>query len=815
MTKTAKKPGKPKEKRKYVRKPKVYPPEALELPPGGELGLSEDELLAELCRESFFEFVKAFWPTIIAEKPVWNWHIEFLCGELQEVAERVFAGLPRKHDLVVNVSPGTTKSTLISVMLPAWIWTRMPSARIISATYAYTLATDFSRKSKDVITSELYRRLFPDVKIRDDQKAKNNYVNTHGGERFATGVAGVILGKHAHFIIVDDPITPTQSCSDLELANANRWMEETLPSRMVDKALTPTILVMQRLHENDPTGSRLEKADRSPVRHVCLPAELTEDVKPEGCRARYVDGLFDPVRLSHETLSGIEARQGEFVLCSQYLQKPIPRGTAMFLTDKIRVEQPPPKFRRLVRAWDKACLIAGTLVRTSAGHVPIEDVRAGDTVLTRKGYRKVKWAGVTKQVFDLVKVTLADGRVLEGTADHRVRTENRGWVTLGRLVGSCYSLKQLPTEDGTWASSALGSGRLRSFGLTGLITRRTLANTTTSLGVKTPAQAGGGTTLCTEPSTASTKVKYLPDMTCITLTGTRKTTTRATSKSSPGRTTAGTTTLSPNGTRRKKPSVFARPITRKSSPLWPLKNRSRRSAKAARGNFLPGILTPNVLSGAAGGVDIKRVRKPDRLINEGGCLVQVRTVEWRKATAPVPVYDLEVDGKHEFFANGVLAHNCTSQGGAFTVGTKMGEDFNGRLWVLDVVRVQVDTGRREALILATARADGKKVRVGIEEEPGSGGKHSALVTVKNLAGFSVVTFKVGRSDGDKETRAYALSSQVNVGNVSMAPADWNKAFVHELRFFPRSKYKDQVDSSSLAANMLSGKRVKIGALSKS
>lgn len=469
--------------------------------------LTEVQVTASLCRKSFYDFVKEFWPIIIREKPVWNWHIKFLCDELQTVAERVFRGLPKAYDLIINISPGSTKSTIATVMFPAWCWTRMASAKIITASFSHDLASDLSRKARDIIKSDKYKACFPGVQIREDQDSKGFYVNTRGGERYAFGVGGAVTGRHGHFIIVDDPLDPNRAVSELELRTANRWMEETLPSRKVDKTVTPTILIMQRLHENDPTGARLEKAKKIPVKHVCLPAELTDNVKPESCRDFYVNGLMDPVRLSWEALAEAEA-QGDYPYASQYLQTPIPRGGAMFDVSKIRIENPPPMtIVREVRFWDKA----GT---QGAGH--------------------------------------------------------------------------------------------------------------------------------------------------------------------------------------------------------------------------------------------------------------------------------------------------------YTCGVRMGVDVYGRYWVMSVVRGRWDSHLREHTMRMTAISDTRKVRIGVEQEPGSGGKESAQGTVRNLAGFLVQAVKLGKSDGDKEARADPFSYQVNSGNVFLVPGPWNTEYLAELSFFPMSKHKDQVDASSGAFNLLAGKRRVLG-----
>jgi len=105
--------------------------------------------------------------------------------------------------------------------------------------------------------------------------------------------------------------------------------------------------------------------------------------------------------------------------------------------------------------------------------------------------------------------------------------------------------------------------------------------------------------------------------------------------------------------------------------------------------------------------------------------------------------------------------------------------------------------------------DGKTVEIGLEQEPGSGGKESAESTVRNLRGWRV---RVDRPTGDKSLRADPFSVQVNNGNVSMVRGDWNEDYIEELRYFPFSKYKDQVDASSGAFNILAGRNIRAGAL---
>lgn len=335
-------------------------------PPGEksplDLRVTEDGLLASIVRESFFEFVKEFWDVIIEERPVWNWHIEYLCGELQQVAERVFRGEPKEYDLIINISPGSSKSTIVSQMFPAWCWTRFPQARFLCGSYAYPIALKDSLKSRDIVQSERYAGAFPGIRLREDENTKGLFTNTKKGFRYSCGVGGAITGYHGHFLIVDDPINPEEAFSDADLKRANRWMTNTLPSRKVDSKISVTILIMQRLHQADPSGDWLERAKGTGVRHICLPGELqrNEDgealhLSPPELEERYTDDLFDPVRAPRSVLDEQLKNMGAYGYAGQILQHPVPVGGGTFQIEKLVLrDEAPRKLVRRVRSWDKA-----------------------------------------------------------------------------------------------------------------------------------------------------------------------------------------------------------------------------------------------------------------------------------------------------------------------------------------------------------------------------------------------------------------------------------------------------------------------------
>lgn len=86
-----------------------------------------------------------------------------------------------------------------------------------------------------------------------------------------------------------------------------------------------------------------------------------------------------------------------------------------------------------VKENDHACLIGSTRVATALGDVTIDRVRPGDRVLTRNGYRRVVACGMTAPNAVVHTVMLSDGATLTGTGDHLVYVQGRGFVRLDTL----------------------------------------------------------------------------------------------------------------------------------------------------------------------------------------------------------------------------------------------------------------------------------------------------------------------------------------------------------------------------------------------
>lgn len=316
------------------------------------------QIRAEKCRRSFSYFVQTIWHTIIPEKMVWNWHMDYICDTLQETVKRVAARKPKKHNIVINVPPGTSKSTIVSEALPIWAWVKDPSIRSICSSYAHPLALDLALRSRDILLSDTFREMFPEIELREDQREKSHFQNTSRGERFTTSTGGSVTGMHGHLLIMDDPINPNDADSwTKEKLNAtNNWVANTFLSRKVDNEVSVCVLVQQRLTEEDTSNWFLERSKDS-VRHISLPAELGKgaEVKPAKLKKRYKDGLLDPVRLNRKVLDEKYRELGSRVYAAQYDQSPRSRDGSLFRPSQIElVNNPPSELEEAVRYWDKA-----------------------------------------------------------------------------------------------------------------------------------------------------------------------------------------------------------------------------------------------------------------------------------------------------------------------------------------------------------------------------------------------------------------------------------------------------------------------------
>ena len=237
-----------------------------------------------------------------------NWHFEAIAAKLAAV----YRG--RVGRLIINVPPRHLKSHLASIAFPAWCLGHDPSTQILCVSYAQDLADKLARDCRHIITSDWYQRLFP-TRLSAQRQAVAEFETTAQGCRLATSVGGVLTGRGADIIIIDDPLKPEEALSQAQRQAANEWFDHTLYSRLNDKRKGAIILIMHRLHEDDLVGHVLAQEPWEVARFPAIAEDdethIIEARLESRCVTRQRGEALHPEREPPEMLEQIRRTIGE------------------------------------------------------------------------------------------------------------------------------------------------------------------------------------------------------------------------------------------------------------------------------------------------------------------------------------------------------------------------------------------------------------------------------------------------------------------------------------------------------------------------
>ena len=283
-----------------------------------------------------------------------NWHNELVASKLEACRHGEITRL------IINVPPRSLKSHAAAVSFPAFVLGHDLSAQIICVSYGQDLANKHSLDCRTIMSSEWYRGLFR-TRLAPQKQSVQEFQTTQNGFRLATSVGGVLTGRGADLVVIDDPLKPDEALSESQRKAANEWFDHTLYSRLNDKRQGVIIIIMQRLHEDDLVGHVLEQEDWD---LVCLPAIAEEDenhiiASPYGDRTvrRRIGEALHPEREPLEVLEHLRRTLGEYNFAGQYQQQPAPLGGALVKASWFKSYVPggqPAKFDRIIQSWDTA-----------------------------------------------------------------------------------------------------------------------------------------------------------------------------------------------------------------------------------------------------------------------------------------------------------------------------------------------------------------------------------------------------------------------------------------------------------------------------
>ena len=222
----------------------------------------------EKCQNDFLTFVRAMWPDFIAGR-----HHKIIA----EKFERVARGELKR--LIINMAPRHTKSEFASFLFPAWMMGRDPRMKIIQATHTTELAVNFGRKVKNLIETDEYKEVFPEVALAVDSKASGRWDTNRGGMYYAVGVGSNLAGRGGDLVVIDDPHSEQTAMSNSGFDDAWEWYTGGPRQRLQPGG--SIVLVQTRWSEKDMTGQLLRSMAKDPLADqwevVELPAIFDND----------------------------------------------------------------------------------------------------------------------------------------------------------------------------------------------------------------------------------------------------------------------------------------------------------------------------------------------------------------------------------------------------------------------------------------------------------------------------------------------------------------------------------------------------------
>jgi len=291
----------------------------------------------QIKRNGFYTFAKRAWPVVESAPLQDGWYLKETCNALQAVTQG------RIKDMVINMPPGTAKSTIVSVLWPAWSWLEKPFWRFIFGSYDPGLAYRDAEKMFKLVASPWYVQRWGTFFTGNISSFKiGEFYNRFGGMRYSTSVGSSGTGRHGHVRAVDDP----NKAADAEggsravsaaLEKSNVWWRGTMGARTVDWRNFISLVSMQRLHENDLSQQCLAEDG---YKHWCLPLEfeperaciLLDDQGELVARDQRTqqNEVLHPARFDAEAVLRLKKRLGELNYAGQAQQRPAPKGGLLF-----------------------------------------------------------------------------------------------------------------------------------------------------------------------------------------------------------------------------------------------------------------------------------------------------------------------------------------------------------------------------------------------------------------------------------------------------------------------------------------------------
>lgn len=267
------------------------------------------------------------------------------------------------QNLIINIPFRCTKSLLVEVFYPAWVWTTDAWHQFLCLSHSDALALRDAGKMRQLVQSEWYQHYWGDrLSLRSD--AIEYFWNSENGHRVSQGMSGSVTGKGGDTILIDDPHDAEKAQSDVERQKALDRYDGKISSRLNDPVHGGVCLIMQRLHKSDLTGHLLSKTDQEwvqvkiPMRYEGAKRVSTaKGLKHVKDPRKSVGDLMWPERFPGHIVRKFEEDLGTYGASGQLQQRPSPVGGGILRKSWWRRwpdGKPLPVCEHIFQSWDTA-----------------------------------------------------------------------------------------------------------------------------------------------------------------------------------------------------------------------------------------------------------------------------------------------------------------------------------------------------------------------------------------------------------------------------------------------------------------------------
>ena len=357
----------------------------------------------ELIQKRFMKFVEAVWPSFIGGR-----HHDRMAAAF----ERVARGECKR--LIINMPPRHTKSEFASYLLPAWFLGQYPGKKVIQTSHTAELAVGFGRKVRNLVDTETFQDIFPDLHLQSDSKAAGRWNTSKGGDYFAIGVGGAVTGKGADILIIDDPHSEQEAAmaaSNPEVYDkVYEWYTSGPRQRLQPGGAI--VIVMTRWAQRDLTGQVIKSAAQRGGEEwevIEFPAILPSG-KP-----------LWPEFWSMEELSALQEELPNSKWQAQYQQNPVGNESAIVKRDWWQwwEKDDPPSCEYILQTWDtafeknqradySACTTWGVFTNAEDG--------TANLILLDTYKKRVEWVELKRDALAQYKMWEPDGLLIEKKA---------------------------------------------------------------------------------------------------------------------------------------------------------------------------------------------------------------------------------------------------------------------------------------------------------------------------------------------------------------------------------------------------------------